>query len=308
MRSASGNPVTAAVALATCRELPQLDEDTRRLLEPLAARGVSVAPAIWNDERVDWTQFDLVVVRSCWDYVEHRTEFLRWSRRVPHLANPASVLAWNADKRYLRSLADVGIPTIPTSWISPGDRWCPPHHGEIVIKPTVSLCALNTGRYRMDDPTARNLAREHVWRLQSTGCVTMVQPYLQRLDDEGETSLVFLGGRLTHAIRKEAILTGPDAGADRRFEPGGGQRLTSRTCTAEQLELAARVLRAVPGGPVGLLYARVDLVPDDSGRPVLMEVELIEPQLYLAHAAGAAEAMATAIVESAGRCCAARAS
>jgi hypothetical protein len=82
------------VALVTCAELPNLDEDTRRLIEPLATRGVSATPAVWDDVKVDWAAFDVVVVRSCWDYVPRRAAFLEWTRRVPHLANRAAVLAW----------------------------------------------------------------------------------------------------------------------------------------------------------------------------------------------------------------------
>jgi hypothetical protein len=90
------------IALVTCAELPELDEDSRRLIEPLALRGVSATPAVWDDVTVNWTRFDLVVVRSCWDYVARRAAFLEWARRVPLLANPAAVLTWNTDKRYLR--------------------------------------------------------------------------------------------------------------------------------------------------------------------------------------------------------------
>lgn len=301
MRWDSGDRHAARVALATCRDLPELDEDSRRLIEPLKSLGVSVAPAIWGEESTRWTNFELVVVRSCWDYVERRSEFLSWARRVPQLANSAAVLAWNSDKRYLRKLASLGIPTIPTEWIVPGDQWLPPGSGEIVIKPAVSLCALNTGRYRMNDATERELARAHVRRLQSMQCITMVQPYFRGVDKEGETSLVYMGGTLAHSLRKEAVLDGPDTGVDRRFESSGGQRLTRRNHSADQAALATQVLAEVPGGPDELLYARVDLIPGCDGRPVLMEVELIEPQLYFGHVPGSEWLMARAIAERVSR-------
>ena len=110
------------VAFATCRELPHLDADTRRLIAPLAAHGILATPAVWDDPDLDWARFDLVVVRSCWDYARRRREFLEWAGRVPRLANPAPVLAWNTDKRYLSDLAARGIPGVPTEWLRPGKR------------------------------------------------------------------------------------------------------------------------------------------------------------------------------------------
>src|SRR5262249_22509384 len=96
------------VALVTCAELPQLDDDSRSLIARLSAGGVCATPAVWDDLKVDWADFDLVVVRSCWDYVSRRSEFVEWATRIPHLANPAPVLAWNTDKRYLRDLEACG--------------------------------------------------------------------------------------------------------------------------------------------------------------------------------------------------------
>jgi hypothetical protein len=122
--------VLRRVALVTCKELPDLDEDTRRLIAPLAARGMAATPAIWDDPEVDWKYFDLVVVRSCWDYVCRRHEFLEWVARVPYLANPAAVLAWNTHKGYLRDLAVRNVPIVPTSWLPPQEEWTPYEFGE----------------------------------------------------------------------------------------------------------------------------------------------------------------------------------
>ncbi len=101
------------IALVTSAELPELDADTRRLLGPLAARGVAAEPVVWDDPTVDWAAFDLAVVRSCWGYVPRRAEFLAWARSVPRLVNPPDVLAWNTDKRYLQDLAGAGVPVVP---------------------------------------------------------------------------------------------------------------------------------------------------------------------------------------------------
>jgi hypothetical protein len=283
------------VGLVTCGQLPLADDDTRRLIAPLAALGVAAVPAVWDDPAVDWALFDLAVVRSCWDYVPRRDEFLAWAARVTHIANPAAVLSWNTHKRYLKDLAAVGIPVVPTIWLEPAQDWTPPVSGDWVIKPAVSMASLDAGRYRMDDPDQRRLAVAHVHRLQADGRAVMVQPYLRGVDDEGETALVYIGGVFSHAMRKAAVLTGPDVGLDRRFQPQGGLELRSCQATALERLTADQVLAAVPGGGSQLLYARVDLVRDQSGRPVLMELELTEPQLYFGAASGTAEWMAAAI-------------
>jgi hypothetical protein len=261
------------VALVTCRDLPDLDEDTRRLIAPLAARGISATPAIWDDPDVDWTRFDLAVVRSCWDYVPRRDEFLEWAARVPSLANPATVLAWNTHKSYLQELAGRDVPMVPTKWLQPQDEWTPPELGDWVIKPAVSMASLDTGRYRLDDRDQRRLAVDHVRRLHAEGRAVMVQPYMRGIDNEGETSLVYLGGVFSHAVRKAAVLTGPDIGVDRRFMPQGGLCLLAHRPTTRELMTANQVLAAVPAARHQLLYARVDLVSGPDGCPVLMELE-----------------------------------
>lgn len=292
------------VALATCADLPHADADTQRLIAPLAERGVSARAVVWNDPTVDWSAFDVVVVRSCWDYAGRHAEFLRWASRVPRLANTGAVLAWNTDKRYLAQLDTLGVDVVPTAWVYPHDVWLPPEPAgdatRWVIKPAVSLAALDTGRYDLSDPAHRRRAVDHVRRLQRAGRTVMVQPYMDRVDSDGETSLVFFGGQFSHAMSKAAVLDGPDHGMDRRFVPNGG--LTLRRCVppVAQLDLARRALAAVPdGGERGeqLLYARVDLVPGADGRPRVIEVELTEPQLYLAHVPGAAERFASVIAE-----------
>jgi hypothetical protein len=287
--------IVITVAFATCAELTDLDEDTRRLIEPLAARGVAATPAIWDDVNVDWTRFNLVVVRSCWDYVPRRSAFLEWACRLPHLANPAAVLAWNTDKRYLRDLADCGVPVMPTTWVNPEQAWAAPESGSWVIKPAVSIASLDAGRYRIDDSDERRLAIDHVRRLQAAGRVVMVQPYFAGVDDEGETALVYVRGMFSHAVRKGPVLTGPDEGIDRRFQPQGGLNLRVHQPSSAQFAAANQVLGAVPGGCDALLYARVDLVPGADGNPVLMELELTEPQLYFSYEFGAADRMAAAI-------------
>lgn len=279
-RKNSATPRPIRVALATCSELPQLDTDTQWLVGALKKKSVQVAAAVWDDPNVDWAEFDLVVVRSCWDYASRRDEFLAWADRVPHLMNPASVLTWNTNKQYLTDLAAAGIPVIPTTWIGPEEQLDLPQEGELVIKPAVSIASLDTGRYPMWKSAQHQLAVEHVRRLQQDRRLVMIQPYMAGVDTVGETAMVFFRGEFSHALNKGAILDGPDTGIDRRFQPSGGQQLQTQQPATAQLELAQQTLDAVPFDPEHLLYARVDLVPADDGSPVLMELELTEPMLY----------------------------
>jgi hypothetical protein len=284
------------VALVTCVDLPELDPDDRLLLGPLAARGVRAEPVAWDAPGVDWARYDLAVLRSPWDYAPRRDEFVGWARNVPGLANPADIIEWNTDKRYLDSLSAVGVPTVPTRWVRPGENWAAPPGGEYVIKPAVSAGSQDTGRYDLSDAEHRGLAAAHVARLQAAGRLTMVQPYLAAVDTAGETALLFIAGpdgfAFSHAIRKGPMLTGPDFGVDGLFRP---EKITPRTPSAAERAVAERALAAVPGGTGRLLYARVDLIPGPDGRPVLVELELTEPSLFLSQTEGAAERLANAI-------------
>ncbi|MBY8872617.1 hypothetical protein K7640_12305 [Micromonospora sp. PLK6-60] len=292
-QSTRGEP---RVALVTCAALPDLDPDDRLVLAPLAARGIAAEVAVWDDPAVDWSAYDLVVLRSPWDYALRRDEFVAWARTVPALVNPADVVAWNTDKRYLAELSAAGAATVPTEWVAPGEDWTPPADGEYVLKPAVSAGSQDTGRYDMADPEHRELAEAHVRRLSAAGRVTMVQPYLDAVDTAGETALLFLAGpdglAFSHAIRKGPMLTGPDRGEPELYKE---ERIDARTATPEQRAVAERVLAAVPGGTDRLLYARVDLIPGPDGAPVLVELELTEPSLFVGYADGAPDRLADAI-------------
>ena len=302
MASAARWPTTnCSVALVTCADVPDLDHDSVRLIAPLETRGLVVSTVVWDDPAVDWDSFDLCVVRSCWDYPVRHVEYLAWLDRVPRLANPPSVIAWNMHKRYLSDLAAEGVPTVATTWVHPTETWAPPPDGTWVIKPAVSLAALDTGKYRMDDTTQRKQAVSHVGRLQNAARTVMIQRHMPAVDREGETCLVFIDGRFSHAIRKRAVLMGPDTGVDRRFEPPGALQVEPCKPDLCQVLTARHALAAVPGAPFRLLYARVDLVDDTRGRPVVLELELIEPQLYLASASDGAERLANAIAVRARR-------
>ena len=283
------------VALVTCELFPDLWEDDVPLRDALRARGVTVDAVRWDDAGADWAAYDLVVIRSPWDYVARRDDFVAWAHRVPRLANPADVVAWNTDKTYLRKLAAAGVPVTPTHYVAPGETWTPPPSGEWVVKPTVSAGSQDTGRYQLPAQTA--LAEAHVARLAAGGRTAMIQPYLAAVDTVGETAVLLFPdahGAMTvsHAIRKDAMLTGPDEGAiDIESE-----QISPRTASPAELRTAERALEAVPGGAQRLLYARVDMIPGPDGEPLLVELELTEPSLFLLEAPGAAERLADAVV------------
>jgi glutathione synthase/RimK-type ligase-like ATP-grasp enzyme len=275
-------------ALATCAHLPEGSDDARMLAAALTGLGVTADIAVWDDPAVHWSRYDLVVVRSTWDYTDRREEFLAWAESLPRVLNPADVLRWNTDKRYLRDLEAAGVPVVPTRWDPDG---IPADWPEYVLKPSVSSGSRDTARW---GPGEEDAARAHLRELRDAGRTVMLQPYLEAVDTAGETALVFLGGEYSHAARKARVLN-PGAGIEGLAGLGETRgKVTATTATDAELDLAHRVLDAVPGGR-DLLYARVDLIPGPGGDPLLIELELTEPALYLEHAPGGDARFAKAV-------------
>jgi glutathione synthase/RimK-type ligase-like ATP-grasp enzyme len=253
-----------------------------------------VAFPVWDDPSVDWDGFDLVVVRCTWDYPERRDAFVDWARRVPRLANPAEVIAWNTDKRYLAEMAADGLPVVPTAFVAPGEPLAAPPADELVVKPSVSAGARATARYLASE---RDAIAAHVRRLHAEGRTAMVQPYLGAVDEAGETALLYLGGELSHAIRKGPLLERGKGEPDGLFAE---EDIRPRDPSPAELALGERALAAMTARFGALLYARVDLLPSPDG-PVIVEVELTEPSLFLGHAEGAPARLAEAIARAVGR-------
>jgi hypothetical protein len=284
----------SSVLIASCAAAAGRDEDEPLLRAALADAGIGSGVADWADPAVDWAAADAVVVRSTWDYAPRRDDFLAWARRVEDgtlLLNPADVLAWNTDKRYLEDLVDAGVPVVPTAWARTRDElddalaaW-----PDVVVKPVVSAGARDTARFRRGEHAA---ARAHGTAVLASGRPVMVQPYLSRLDEEGETGLVHLDGVFSHAFGKGALLAGEALGPGLYAE----EEITPRAATAAQRAVADAVLAAVVDRTgAAPLYARVDLVPDADGAPVLLELELTEPSLFLTTDPAAAGRVAAAI-------------
>ena len=281
----------ARVALATCAEVPQLDEDGPALLDALADPGVEGVPAVWDAPDADWASFDLVVIRSTWDYAERRDRFVAWAESLARVLNPAAIVRWNTDKRYLRDIAAAGVPVVPTEFLEPGDSFEPPD-GRFVVKPAISAGARNSAAY---DAREHEQARGHVDELLAAGRTVMLQPYLRGVDAHGETALVYVGGSYSHAVRKGPLLrAGQPPGQELYLE----EELAPREPTAAERGTAERALAAAPIDPDDLLYARVDLLPGPDGMPVVIELELTEPSLFLAYGDGAADALAEAVARA----------
>jgi glutathione synthase/RimK-type ligase-like ATP-grasp enzyme len=263
----------------------------------LQAEGIEASWRVWNDPDTDWSRFDLVIVRSTWDYTADRDAFIDWTRRVPRLANPAEVIAWNTDKTYLRDVGDAGIKIVPTAWIEPG-RTVKLPGGEFVVKPSVGASSNGAGRFAAAVTGQLDAARAHAGMLHDAGRTVMVQPYLAGVDTAGETALVYVEGKLSHAVGKGAMLPqsaayGLTSGLSTSMSLV--ERITPREPDAAELRLGDQVLDLIRdrfGGD--LLYARIDILPAPDG-PVVIELELTEPSLFLEHDASAAGHLAAAV-------------
>lgn len=282
------------IMLASCAGATGQDDDEPLLIEALAELGLTAAAADWADPAADWAAADAVIVRSTWDYATRCGEFLDWARRVQALTrlhNPFDLLRWNTDKRYLRELQSAGVAVVATAWVDTAAElaavWAQ-GSGDVVLKPAVSAGARDTARF---GPADQVPAAEHAQRVLASGRTVMVQPYLQRLDTDGETGLVFLDGVYSHAFGKAALLAGEPPG------PGlfAAETITARRATDAQRAVGEQLLAWVAGRfGAPPLYARVDLVPGEAGAQVI-ELELTEPSLNLAMSDGAAQRFALAI-------------
>lgn len=275
------------IAIATCADYDREMVDDELLRGALTERGCKARAVVW-DEEVDWSDFDLCLVRSTWDYHEKHREFLAWTRQVDaasQLHNPPDLMAWNIEKTYLKELAAAGVPTVPTAWIDRDDGidleevlaaegWT-----EAVVKPAVDLGARNLHRAHIDEASpALELALQRHPQ-------AMVQPFLPSLEEQGELSLIYIDGAPTHAVRKRA------APGDFRVQSIWGGTVERAEPDAAEMTIAEQALAQLKEPP---LYARVDLVAGPDGAALLIELELIEPNLHLTQHPPAAEALAEA--------------
>jgi hypothetical protein len=280
-----------SVWLAGHAEFPNGHPEHDGLIEAFAAAGVDAAVAVWDDPAVDWSGRDLVWIRETWDYTRAPGAFLGWADHVASvtcLVNPPEIVRWNHHKGYLLDLAADGVPVVPTVLVATGlDAPGIPEWPELVVKPAIGVGGDGAFRVRAgSDELARALAE-----LGRLGDV-LVQPFLPSVVEIGETSLVMLGEDVTHAVRKA-----PATGEFRVHEERGGTYRMVEPTDA-QIELARRAVRAATercGVPPA--YARADMADGPGGEPLVMELELIEPSLYLHHAPGAARRFVEGLLE-----------
>jgi len=288
------------IALVTAPAARGLDEDMGPLTAALAAVGARAEITDWDDRAIDWARFDAVVLRSAWDYHARLPQFLAWLERVAAattLFNPLEVVRWSLDKHYLGELARAGAPVVPTRYLEPGADAAAGLDAllaqdpcrEIVVKPAIGAGSRDARRHARAD---RGEILDHIDPLLAARRSVMLQPYLERVDRDGETALMYIDGRYSHAIRKGALLP---SGAPSTAALFATETIESRSPGADELEAAERILAAVPFEK--LLYARVDLLRDRDGAPRLLELELAEPSFFFSWAAGSAERFTAALLE-----------
>jgi hypothetical protein len=275
--------------VATSEEFLDLDDSWPLLREALTAKGMESSVVAWTDPTVDWARADLVLAMFAWGYVSHRRPFVAWAYEVEaqtRLVNSAAVLEWGSDKKYLMDLAAEGVPIVPTQWVPPGGQWQSPSD-DYVIKPSVASGGMGAARYVDQDATQ---ADRHIRGLHADGQLVMVQPYQATIDAEGETALIFLSGTYSHAIHKEALLRADVGVTERLWE----QQVISAARPRRDQQLLGETVMAAVARMVGpTTYARVDVVDGPGGMPLVLEVEVVEPSLFLNHWPDAAPQLAS---------------
>lgn len=288
----------------TCSTLADLDPDDRLALNVLTDRGYACQGVVWDDPAIDWDKSGVCVLRSTWDYHVKFEKFMQWIDEVTsktQLINPPHLVQWNVRKTYLRDLAEQGVPVTPTHWLTDASELSIaaaaeafPDSEKLVVKPTIGLATSGVKMVARDEILT---LKDHIEEQLKLGEV-MVQPFLSSVQDYGERSLMFLGGTYSHAARKSAFQHMATAG-------GAGER----AITADDLEIetANATMKALPMVPAlrscnttieQIAYARVDLVRDANNKPLVLEVELVEPSLFLAYSPNAPARFADVLEKS----------
>lgn len=312
---------TADIALLTDRrwDVPAAPEgnwylanillDDRLLAEALARRGLSAVRVDWANPEIDWSRFRCAVFRTTWDYFTRYPEFVAWLERVERttrLCNVPEIVRWNVDKHYLADLEARGVPAVPTRIFEPGcgtslsEALADTGWPDVIVKPCVSGGAWHTyrvavaagsvvgggGPHAAVGRVAKVGDLEPIWRDLVGRQAMMIQPFQEDIVERGEVTLMVLNGRFTHSIRKSVT------GGDFRVQDDYGGRVHPYEATRDEIDLALRAFAACTPAPV---YGRADMVRGNDGRLAIMELELIEPELWLRYHPPAAEAMAEGI-------------
>ncbi|MEP6483243.1 MAG: hypothetical protein ABJB01_02255 [Rudaea sp.] len=291
------------IALVSAKAARDLDDDLPPLRDVLRDRDVDVSIVEWDDPNAEWNAYDLALIRSTWDYTQRLPEFLDWAACASaqtRLLNPVEVMRWNTDKHYLHDLEKSGVAIVPSAFIeldrnatnAVAEFLARHDDAEFVVKPSVGAGSRDAQRYVRHQ---KDEAGVHAQRLLDDARTVLLQPYLDRVDEHGETALIFFGGVFSHAIRKGPLLRKNEGPTRALF---AAEHISAREPSPEERQLAEKTLAAMPFAQP-LLYARVDIIQNRSGAPVLLELELTEPSLFFAHADGAADRFADAILKAA---------
>lgn len=280
------------IHLVSCSKLPEADADEALLNDALVRAGADPVVRAWDDPSVDWKSAPLAVIRSTWNYFLHYEEFLAWVERVSketRLFNSPRIVTWNSHKSYLKDLEERGFPIIPTEFFVRGradsslDEICAGRGWDhVVVKPSVSGGSLLTQHFRGEEIATAGQAFFADVLVQRD---VMIQPYVRSVEDYGERSLIWLGGQLSHAIRKSPRFIGIGENVSHTALP-----------IAPEERIFADAIIAETRGDDELVYARVDIARDERNQPMIMELELIEPSLFLKQQPGSADRLAQAII------------
>jgi glutathione synthase/RimK-type ligase-like ATP-grasp enzyme len=259
------------------------------LYTALCNAGIETSILAWDDSTVSWSRFDIALLRSPWDYAERLQEFLQWAEVVSkktRLLNPLPVIQKNTDKHYLGELQQRGIAIVPSQFVEPGENATQALTNffkrfadakEFVVKPSVGAGSRDAQRYGREEDRA---AITHIERLLKGNRSVLLQPYLDAVDEAGETALIYFNGVYSHAIRKGPLLQRASGPTHELF---AAETITPREPSKEERVLADRVVSELPKLfklTHALPYARIDLLRDQQGQPCLLELELTEPSLF----------------------------
>ena len=280
------------IALATCYTLPQLWEDDLLALPVFRENGIEAVPVVWDSPGVDWSRYRAVIIRSCWDYWVKHTAFVEWIAQLEKagvpLWNPPKVIRWNTVKSYLQELEKKGVEIIPTAWIDQENPltlaaemdqrgWT-----EAVLKPIVSAGGHDTYRILRSEADAYRSALAEVLKKGTA----MLQPFMPEILEQGEYSFLFYGGKFSHTVIKK----GPPG--EYRVQRIYGGTVKSVNSPKNGISAAETIIKCVESP---LLYARVDMIERD-GKFYLMELEVTEPNLFLANHPEAPERFVAAVM------------
>lgn len=282
--------VTYRIALATSAAQPDTDDRGQEILAALRAAGHEAEAAVWSDSAIDWEQFDAVVIAGAWDYAQRYDDFLGWAWRAAAqslVLNPEPLVRWYADKRYLRDYESEGIPIVPTQFITVHDATLDHDYlgTDHVVRPSISGGLAQSFRFGAGDDDA---SRAKLEEIKASGSSVMVFPYSV---EAGGISLVYIGGEYSHAF-------GRDLAAEVNVEPVEGRPaevLVDAEPTDAERAVAEAALKPIdPANPP--LYVRIDVVRTPDGAPVILEVQVVQPDLHLERLDGGAEKFAQAVL------------